>query len=92
MLDSFEYMYLLSICKALLSICRVLLSIYMALLIWTLRLIPAFVLHRPDDVGLLLCCSVLQCVAVCCSALQCEVVRCSASQCVAVHCSVLQWS
>jgi len=35
------------------------------------------------------CCSVLQCVAVCCSVLQCVAVCCSALQCVAVRCSVL---
>ena len=37
----------------------------------------------------LVCCSVLQCVAVCCSVLQCVAVCCSALQCVAVRCSVL---
>jgi len=36
------------------------------------------------------CCSVLQCVAVCCSVLQCVVVCCSVLQCVAVCCIVLQ--
>jgi len=35
-------------------------------------------------------CSVLQCVAVCCSVLQCAAVCCSVLQCVAVYCSVLQ--
>ena len=48
--------------------------------------------------GWILCCSVLQCVAVCCSVLQCVVVCCtvlqlavrgSVLQCVAVCCSVL---
>jgi len=34
----------------------------------------------------LLCCSVLQCVAVCCSVLQCAAVRYSVLQCVAVCC------
>ena len=38
----------------------------------------------------LVCCSVLQCVAVCCSVLQCVAVCCSVLQCVAVCCSVLQ--
>ena len=36
------------------------------------------------------CCNVLQCVAVCCSVLQCVVVCCSALQCAAVCCGVLQ--
>jgi len=36
------------------------------------------------------CCSVLQCVAVCCNVLQCIAVCCSVLQCVAVSCSVLQ--
>jgi len=35
---------------------------------------------------LLMCCSVLQCVAVCCSVLQCVAVCCSVLQCVAVCC------
>ena len=39
----------------------------------------------------MLCCSVLQCVAVCCSVLQCAAVCCSVLQCVAVCCSVLQF-
>jgi len=34
----------------------------------------------------LVCCSVLQCVAVCCSVLQCVAVCCSVLQCVAVCC------
>ena len=38
----------------------------------------------------IMCCSVLQCVAVCCSVLQCVAVCCSVLQCVAVCCSVLQ--
>jgi len=38
----------------------------------------------------LVCCNVLQCVAVCCSVLQCVAVRCSVLQCVAMCCSVLQ--
>jgi len=38
----------------------------------------------------IVCCSVLQCVAVCCSVLQCVAVCCSVLQCVAVCCSVLQ--
>jgi len=38
----------------------------------------------------ILCCSVLQCVAVCCSVLQCVAVCCSVLQCVAVCYSVLQ--
>ena len=40
--------------------------------------------------GELLCCSVLQCVAVCCSVLQSVTACCSVLQCVAVCCSVLQ--
>jgi len=39
---------------------------------------------------LLLCCSVLQCVAVCCSVSPCVAVCCSVLQCIAVCCSVLQ--
>ena len=35
------------------------------------------------------CCSVLQCVAVCCRVLQCVAVCCSVLPCVAVCCSVL---
>jgi len=38
----------------------------------------------------LVCCSVLQCVAVCCSVLQCVALCCSVWQCVAVCGSVLQ--
>jgi len=38
----------------------------------------------------LMCCSVLQCVAVCCSVLQCVAVCCSVSLCVAVYRSVWQ--
>jgi len=40
--------------------------------------------------SVLLCCIVLQCVAVCCSVSQCVAVCCSVLQCVAVCCSVLQ--
>ena len=36
------------------------------------------------------CCSVLQCVAVCCNVLQCVAICCSVLQCVAVCCSMLQ--
>jgi len=36
-----------------------------------------------------LCCIVLQCAAVCCSVLQCVVGCCSVLQCVAVCCNVL---
>jgi len=36
----------------------------------------------------IVCCSVLQCVAVCCSVLQCVVVCCSVLQCSAVYCAV----
>ena len=39
---------------------------------------------------LVVCCSVLYCVAVCCSVLQCEAVCCSVLQHAAVCCSVLQ--
>jgi len=42
------------------------------------------------EVGEIVCCSVLQCVAVCCSVLQCVAVCCSVLQCVAVRCSMLQ--
>jgi len=35
------------------------------------------------DVGVAVCCSVLQYVAVCCSVLQCAAVCCSVLQCVA---------
>jgi len=38
----------------------------------------------------IVCCSVLQCVAVCCSVLQCVAVCCSVFQCVALCCFVLQ--
>jgi len=38
----------------------------------------------------LMCCSVLQCVAVCCSVLQCVAVCCSVLQCVAVCSNVMQ--
>ena len=38
----------------------------------------------------LVCCTVLQCVAVCCSVLQCVAVCCTVLQCVAVCCTVLQ--
>ena len=38
----------------------------------------------------IVCCSVLQCVAVYCSVLQCVAVCCSVLQCAAVCCSVLQ--
>jgi len=34
----------------------------------------------------ILCCTVLQCVAVCCSLLQCVAIFCSVLQCVAVYC------
>jgi len=40
--------------------------------------------------SVLLCCIVLQCVAVCCSVSQCVAVCCSVLQCVAVCCSVSQ--
>jgi len=43
-----------------------------------------------SNLGVVVCCSVLQCVAVCCSKLQCVAVCCSVLQCVAVCCSVLQ--
>jgi len=53
-----------------------------------------FIKHRKACVHIrrkkLLCCSVLQCVAVCCSVLQCVAMCCSVSQCVAVRCSALQ--
>ena len=39
----------------------------------------------------LVCCSVLQCVAVCCSVLRCVAVWCSVVQCVAVCCNVLHY-
>jgi len=39
---------------------------------------------------MLVCCSVLQCVAMCFSVLQCAAVCCSVVQCVAVCCSVVQ--
>jgi len=42
-------------------------------------------------VGVPVCCSVLQCVAVCCSVLQCVAVRCSVLQCVAVRRNALQY-
>ena len=51
---------------------------------WTLLTTVKF-----DDPGLL-CCSVLQYVAVCCSVLKCVAVCCSVLQCVALCCSVLQ--
>jgi len=38
----------------------------------------------------IVCCSVLQCVAICCSVLQCVAVCCSVLLCIAVCCSVLQ--
>ena len=40
--------------------------------------------------GNIVCCSVLQCVAVCCSVVQCVAVCCRVLQSVAVCCSVLQ--
>ena len=46
--------------------------------------------HTQRVKSCILCCSVLQCVAVRFSALQCVVVCCSVLQCVAVCCSVLQ--
>jgi len=46
--------------------------------------------HTQRIMSCILCCSVLQCVAVRCSVLQCAVVCCSVLQCVAVRCSVLQ--
>ena len=39
----------------------------------------------------IVCCSVLQCVAVRCSVLRCGAVCCSALQCIAVRCGVLQF-
>ena len=59
--------------------------------------------HAGEKRDTVVCCNVLQCVAVCCSVLQCvaetyehagemrdTVVCCNVSQCVAVCCSVLQ--
>jgi len=46
--------------------------------------------HTQRVKSCILCCSVLQCVAVRFSALQCVAVCCSVLQCVAVCCSVLQ--
>jgi len=47
-------------------------------------------IHETFSFELLLCCSVLQCVAVCRSVLQCVAVHCSVLQCVEVCCSVLR--
>ena len=43
---------------------------------------------RPKDI---VCCTVLQCVAVCCSVLQRVAGYCSEMQCVVVSCSVVQY-
>jgi len=42
------------------------------------------------SIAVVVCCSVVQCVAVCCSMWQCVAVCCSVLQCVAVCCSVLR--
>jgi len=55
------------------------------------RIVNTSIYYFQQHVGLaLLCCSVLQYVAVRCSALQCVAVRYSALQCGAVWCSMLQ--